>query len=90
MTKLSIFVVIAMLVMVSSAFRFQSRMKAKTETQTPDYLGQPPCQYAEEDAVQACTETSGTCGVGCCTLCYIGSELQVCLATASANEHCTQ
>jgi hypothetical protein len=84
MTKLSIFVVIAMLVMVSSAFRFQSRMKAK---QNPiiDYTPNG-CPHELEDAWDECTD-GDDCGTPCCEICYrVGVTRQSCSYTAMQNE----
>jgi hypothetical protein len=83
MTKLSIFVVIAMLVMVSSAFRFQSRMKAKQDP-ISDYTPNG-CPHAVEDAWDGCTDGID-CGTLCCENCYnIGITRQSCSYTAIVN-----
>nr|ACQ66092.1 En-A3 pheromone precursor [Euplotes nobilii] len=69
MTKLSIFVVIAMLVMVSSAFRFQSRMNAKTEDPEDDFTP-GTCGYTDSTtAWNECT-TGSNCGRLCCDNCF--------------------
>nr|ACQ66093.1 En-A4 pheromone precursor [Euplotes nobilii] len=78
MTKLSIFVVIAMLVMVSSAFRFQSRMKAKTETATRAFKGysEPGCPY--NDGFEASNACIAQCSQPCCASCFNGEDLIYC------------
>nr|ACQ66088.1 En-1 pheromone precursor [Euplotes nobilii] len=81
MTKLSIFVMIAMLVMVSTAFRFQSRMRAQTGN-PEDWFTPDTCAYGDSNtAWTTCTTPGQTCYT-CCSSCFDVVGEQACQMSA--------